>query len=222
QALFGWPLWISIALVGVVAGAWAIYGGLSSVAWTDFVTLVFMILGGFMITLLGLYMLSGDEHSIVEGFKIMLERNRAETGPWREAVEATAPHILKTNTTEYDRLSVIQPITHSVAPWPHLIFSVFTISIWYNVINQFMIQRVLGAKNMYHARMGIVLAGYLKILMPAIVVLPGLVLFAHRPDTMLLPWDDIKPEADKGYVQMLHMLVPIGLRGLLLAALFGA
>ena len=55
---------------------------------------------------------------------------------------------------------------------------------WYNVINQFMIQRVLGAKDMYHARMGIVLAGYLKILMPVIVVLPGLIMFARFPEVL--------------------------------------
>ncbi len=85
-----------------------------------------------------------------------------------------------------------------------------------------MIQRVLGAKNMYHARMGIVLAGYMKILLPAIVVLPGLILFARFPEVMRLPWQEVRPEADKGYVTMLQMLVPIGLRGLFLAALFGA
>jgi len=90
------------------------------------------------------------------------------------------------------------------------------------VINQFMIQRVLGAKDMYHARMGIVLAGYMKIILPAIVVLPGLILFARYPEVMKLPWNQIRPEADKGYVSMLQSIVPIGLRGLFLAALFGA
>jgi SSS family solute:Na+ symporter len=75
---------------------------------------------------------------------------------------------------------------------------------------------------MYHARMGIVLAGYMKIILPAIVVLPGLILFARYPEVMKLPWDQIRPEADKGYVTMLQSIVPIGLRGLFLAALFGA
>ena len=103
-----------------------------------------------------------------------------------------------------------------------MIFGFLAVSIWYNVINQFMIQRVLGAKNMYHARMGIVFAGYMKILMPALVVFPGLILFARYPEVMQLPWDEIRPEADKGYVHMLQSLVPIGLRGLFLAALFGA
>jgi SSS family solute:Na+ symporter len=85
-----------------------------------------------------------------------------------------------------------------------------------------MIQRVLGAKNMYHARMGIVLAGFMKILMPVITVIPGLILFARFPEVMKLPWEEIRPEADKGYVTMVQMLIPVGLRGLFLAALFGA
>jgi SSS family solute:Na+ symporter len=70
--------------------------------------------------------------------------------------------------------------------------------------------------------MGIVLAGFMKILMPAIVVLPGLILFARHPEIQRLPWGEIQGEADKGYVSMLEMLVPVGLRGLFLAALFGA
>ncbi len=215
-------LWIAIILLGVVAGGWAIYGGLSSVAWTDFFMLIVMIAGGLMVTILGLDMLSGDSHSIVAGFRVMLDRNQAHSGQWAEAVKATAPHILHTATTGYNRLSVFQPVTHELAPWPSLVFDTFSIGIWYNVINQFMIQRVLGARSMYHARMGIVMAGFLKILMPVIVVLPGLILFARYPETMLLPWDQIKPQADRGYVHMLQTIVPIGLRGIFLAALFGA
>jgi SSS family solute:Na+ symporter len=220
EKLFGWPLWWAIALLAVVSGGWAVYGGLRSVAWMDVFTVVIMIAGGLMVTVLGLYMLSGDSHSLVEGFRVMIERNRATDGVWAEVVRQNAPHIVRAD--HYNRLSVIQPITHELTPWPGLIMMIFSVSIWYNVINQFMIQRVLGARDMYHARMGIVLAGYMKIVLPAIVVLPGLILFARYPEVMKLPWDRIRPEADKGYVSMLQSIVPIGLRGLFLAALFGA
>ncbi len=220
HALFGWPLWFAIITLGIVAGSWAIYGGLRSVAWTDFFTVIIMIAGGLMVTILGLYMLSGPEHSLVKGWEVMIRNNQAHDGIWAEAVVQNAQNIVAQDT--YDRLSVIQPATHKIVPWPSLIFGFLTSGIWYCVLNQFMIQRVLGAKNMYHARMGIVLAGYLKILMPVIVVVPGLILFAKYPEVMLQPWDDIKQAADKGYVHMLQTLVPAGLRGLFLAALFGA
>ncbi|HRK34763.1 MAG TPA: sodium/solute symporter, partial [Candidatus Hydrogenedentes bacterium] len=220
QELFGWDLWPSIIGLGLLAGIWAIYGGLKSVAWSDFMMMIVMIAGGILVTVLALYDLSGEERSLVSGIRVMIERNQAEEGEWKEAVAAAAPHI--TGREDYNRLSVIQPASHTLAPWPFIIFGVFSLSIWYNVCNQFMIQRVLGAKNMYHARMGIVLAGYMKILLPLIIVVPGLALFARNPGTLLLPWDQVRPEADKGYIRMLQEVVPVGLRGLYLAALFGA
>jgi len=220
NALFGWNLWFAIIALGVVAGSWAIYGGLKSVAWTDFFTIIVMIVGGLMVTFLGLDMLSGDQHSIVQGWHTMIEKNQAQTGVWAEVVAQNAQQIA--HSDQYNRLSVIQPITHNTHPWPSLILTILSISIWYNVINQFMIQRVLGARDIYHARMGIVLAGYMKVLMPAIVVIPGLILFARYPEVMQLPWAQMKPKADQGYVHMLQTLIPVGLRGLFLAALFGA
>ncbi|MFH1265821.1 MAG: Na+/glucose cotransporter, partial [Planctomycetota bacterium] len=132
--LFGWDLWTAIVLLGVAAGIWAIYGGLSSVAWTDLFTVVVMILGGVLVTLLGLKMLAGDSGSPIDGFWVMIERNRADEGPWKEAVEATAQKIV--HADQYDRLSVFQPITHYLQPWTNFLFGVFSVSIWYNVLNQ--------------------------------------------------------------------------------------
>ncbi len=219
HTLFGIPLWISVIIIGVVSGVWAIYGGLSSVAWTDFVTVILMVLGGLLVTFLGFTMLS-DHGSLVDGIKVMFERNAAQSGVYAEAVAKAAEHISQNG--QYDRLSVIQPISHDTTPWPNIIFGVFSISIWYNVLNQFMIQRVLGAKNRHHARMGIVLAGYLQILMPLIVVIPGLIMFAYKPEIMMLPWDQVRENADMTFVNLVSALVPIGLRGLIMAGLFAA
>lgn len=218
--LFGWNLWISIIVIGTVAGSWAVYGGLRSVAWTDFFTVIVMVAGGLMVTILGLLHLSGDSHSVMEGFKIMLEKNQATTGIWKEAVEHNIGVFTKDD--HYNRLSVLQPITHEVSPWLGSIFGFLGVGIWYFVLNQFMIQRVLGAKNAYHAKMGIVLSGYLKTLLPVIVVIPGLILFAMHPEILLLPNAEMRLEADKGYIHLLQLLIPVGLKGLLIAALFGA
>jgi solute:Na+ symporter, SSS family len=214
-------LWIAIVVLGFVAGFWAIYGGLSSVAWTDLFTVVVMIAGGITVTLLGLQALAGEEGSLADGVATMIERNRAVHGPWREAVESNVANLAKTDS--YNRLSIIQPASHPTHPWPNLIFSLFSVSIWYNVLNQFMIQRVLGAKDSYHARMGIIFAGFMKVLLPAIVVFPGLIVFAMHPEILMLqPWSEVKPAADQSYVHLIQTLVPISLRGLFLAALFGA
>lgn len=221
HALFDWGLPFSIIILAVVAGSWAIYGGLRSVVWTDFFTVIVMVVGGVIVTLLGLQMLAGDGGTLGEGFSIMIEKNLAKSGIWKEAMATQQENLLPDRDT-YDRLSIFQPINHPTHPWPFMLVGFLSVSIWYNVLNQFMIQRVLGAKNIYHARMGIVFAGYLKTLMPVIVVIPGLILFAQYPEDMLLPWEEVKPNADQGYVRLVRELVPIGLRGLLLAALFGA
>ncbi|MGI6414518.1 MAG: SLC5 family protein [Thermoguttaceae bacterium] len=214
-------LWFSIVVLGFVAGIWAIYGGLSSVAWTDLFTVIVMIAGGITVTLLGLSALAGEDGTLVDGVATMIERNRAAEGPWKEAVESNVANLAKTDS--YNRLSVIQPASHPTHPWPALIFGIFSVSIWYNVLNQFMIQRVLGARNSYHARMGIVFAGFMKVLLPAIVVIPGLVVFAMHPEILMIrPWSNVKLAADQSYIHLIQTLVPIGLRGLFLAALFGA
>lgn len=220
HALFGWNLWFSIIALGIVAGAWATYGGLASVAWTDFFTIIVMLCGGAMVTILGLQYLGGESGSIVEGFRAMLEANYARSGAYADAVARTAPHIVQQPT--YDRMAIFQPLTHVLAPWPQIFLGFLSLSIWYNVINQFMIQRVFAAKDMYHARMGIVLAGYLKIVMPLLVVVPGLILFTTNPEIMSLDWKDVQRQADQGYIHLLQALVPVGLRGFLLAALFGS
>ena len=139
---------------------------------------------------------------------------------WAEAVQRHLPHL--SGEASYDRLSLFQPATHPVTPAISLIPLILSVSIWYNVLNQFMIQRVLGAKDEYHARMGIVFAGWLKILMPVITVLPGLILFAMHPEILLQSWEQVAPAANQGYVALIQSLIPVGLRGLLLAALFGA
>ena len=220
QTLFGWPLWPSIIALGIVAGIWAIYGGLSSVAWTDFFTVLVMTAGGVIVVLFGFKMLAGDSGSLMDGFRVMIERNLAQDGVWADVVGRLSQRLAHTDT--YNRMAVIQPATHQVTPWPALIFGVFSVSIWYNVLNQFMIQRVLGARNIYHARMGIVLAGFMQVCLPLVIVVPGLIMFAHDPEILLMPWEQVRPEADRVFVNLVRMLVPAGLRGLILAALFGA
>lgn len=222
NSLFGWNLWFAIVTLGIVSGIWAIYGGLSSVAWTDLLTVVVMILGGLSITVLGLFALAGDDGTLIDGFQTMIERNRATKDAWAEAVAVNVHNLSGRESDSYDRLSLFQGATHPVIPAISLLPFIFSVSIWYNVLNQFMIQRVLGARSQYDARMGIVFAGWIKVFLPLITVLPGMILFAMHPEILLGPWEQVKPEADKGYVQMIQTLVPVGLRGLFLAALFGA
>lgn len=218
QILTGLDLWVCIVVIGFVSGIWAIYGGLSSVAWTDLFTVIVMFVGGTLVTILGLKSLSVDG-SMLDGFSIMLERNAATEGVWKQAVEANLPIYGSGDT--YNRLSVFHSLNHPLVPVSGIVFGVLSIGIWYSVLNQFIIQRVLAAKDLWHARMGLILMGYAKIFMPFLVVFPGLILFAQHPEYMTGEWADTLKSADKGYVSMVEDLLPAGLRGLVIAALFG-
>ena len=219
SGFFGWPLVLCIVLTGVFAGGWAIYGGLSTVAWTGVFTALVKFTGATAVTVLGLLAVSGDGN-IMDGVRIVIERNRAASGIWHEAVQNILPHL--TNGTQYNRLSVIQSPDHPLAPWTGLFFLVMSVSIWYNVLNQFIIQRLLGARSVWDARMAIVFAGYAKFLLPLLTVVPGLILFALHPERLLGDWLGAQQQADKGYVSLVKEVLPVGTRGLLLAVLFSA
>jgi SSS family solute:Na+ symporter len=208
SGFLGWPLLTCIILTGLFAGGWAIYGGLSAVAWTGVFTAVIKIGGVATLSVFGLLAVSGNGN-IIDGFMTVLERNRALTGPWHEALVRSVPHL--TSAGGYDRLSVIQGPDHPMTPWTGLALLILSVSIWYNVLNQFIIQRILGAKNLWHARMGVVFAGYLKLILPIVTVLPGLILFALHPEYMLGDWSDAQHLADGGFVTLVKQLLPVGI-----------
>lgn len=219
-----WGLFFSIAIIALASGVWAIWGGLKSVAWMDVLTIAIMVVGGLVVTVLGfIYIGNGD--GIVAGVQNMIEANSGKLEWAAKWISENVPNILTGAEAgdSYNRLSVIQPVTHSTTPWTHWVFSFFYIGLWYTVINQHMIQKVLAAKDMYNARIGMVFASFLKLLLPFIVVVPGLIWFTMKPDFLFLEdWSVISEEANKTYIMMVGKLVPIFVTGLLLAALFGA
>ena len=211
-------------VIGITTGGWAIWGGLKSVAFMDVLTILIMIFGGLTVTFLGLSYL-GNGSGIIAGFTKMVDVNLGGELWSKEWIDQNVTNILKGSQAGdyYNRLSVVQPLNHYSNPWTHWVFSFFYIGLWYTVINQTMIQKVFAAKDMYHARAGMVLSGYLKLLLPAIVVIPGLIFFAMQPEFLSSgDWAFQSDEANTTYILMINILVPTFLRGILLAALFGA
>ncbi|MFW6352832.1 MAG: SLC5 family protein [Verrucomicrobiota bacterium] len=120
--------------------------------------------------------------------------------PSWEEVKASAPP---------EALSLIQPADDPVMPWPGL-FGVFLIGLYFWSMNQFVIQRALGAKDISHARRGLLFAGVLKLPNLFILILPGVMATALYPGL---------ENPDLVFPTMAFDLLPIGLRGLMLAAL---
>ncbi|RMH61068.1 MAG: sodium transporter [Bacteroidetes bacterium] len=131
-----------------------------------------------------------------------------QVGSW-EAVQAAVPP---------EDLSLILPADHPVLPWTGLITGVFLLGFYFWTNNQFMVQRVLGAKDLDHGRWGALFAGALKLPILFIMVMPGT--FAR----LLYPVEQYPALANPDYVfpTMMFDLLPVGLRGLVITALIAA
>jgi SSS family solute:Na+ symporter len=110
------------------------------------------------------------------------------------------------------RSHLILPASDPNLPWPGIVVLALSTNLWYFGTNQTLNQSVLGAKNEWHAKMGIVLAGFLYIIIAFADVFPGLIAFALNPN---LP-------NDAAYPYVVNNLIPVGLKGLVFAGLVGA
>jgi SSS family solute:Na+ symporter len=177
KGMFGVDETLTILCLAVLVGAYTIYGGLISVAWTDLLQFIVMMVGGLVVTVVGLHKVGGLG-------ELML----------------AAP----------EKFKIIYPITDKEFPW----FGVWTVfvsvGIWYNCTNQFIVQRCLGARSEWDARMGVVFAGFMKIILPLLVVIPGIVAFRLFPGLS---------DKDQAFPTLVRELVPAGLSGIVMAGL---
>lgn len=98
-------------------------------------------------------------------------------------------------------------------PWTQFLGGGLSISVFYCATNQFIVQRVLAAKNEWHARMGVVFTDYLKLLLPLIIVIPGLMAPVLFPNLK---------NSDQAFPTLVENLLPAGLVGLVMAGLIAA
>ena len=103
---------------------------------------------------------------------------------------------------------------HEMIPWTGFISGLVSVGIWYNCANQFMVQRCLGARSEWDARMGVVMAGFSKAILPFIVVVPGIAAFYLFQSRM--------SDGDQAWPFMVKQFLPTGVIGLVLAGLASA
>lgn len=183
-------LWSIIGLA-LFAGVYSIYGGLKAVAITDLIQVIFLIGGGLLTTYVALNYYSGGEGGIA-GFQMLLEN-----------VPEKFDMILDKNDPNYTYLPGIGVILGGL----------WVTALYYFGCNQYIIQRALAAKSLKEAQMGLIFAGFLKIILPLIVVIPGIVAFALNAPIE-------KP--DQAYPWLMHSFIPSGIKGIAFAALVAA
>jgi len=112
-----------------------------------------------------------------------------------------------------DFFSMFKSVKHPDFPWTGILFGAPILGIWYWCTDQFIVQRVLSAKNINHARTGTIFAGFLKILPVFILVLPGMIALALFPGI----------RGDEAYPTLVTSnLLPVGIKGIVIASLLAA
>ncbi|RMF59605.1 MAG: sodium transporter [Calditrichaeota bacterium] len=110
-----------------------------------------------------------------------------------------------------------QPATHPDFPWTGILFGAPILGVWYWCTDQFIVQRVLSAKNIDNARRGTILGGYLKVLPLFIFVIPGVIAYALAQKGIIT-----LDKADKALPTLIDALLPVGIKGIVLAGLLAA
>jgi solute:Na+ symporter, SSS family len=197
HAVTGLSLSMSLILLGLVAGNYALYVGLRAAAFTDVVQVVMLVLGGLVISYFSLDQISasaggpGGLHGLIFGFQTLQER-----------LPEHFHMILRPDNPYYKYLPGITV----------LLGGMWIVHFAYWGFNQYIVQRALTARSIREVQNGVVLAAFLKLLMPVIVVLPGIAAAFLIPNL---------GRSDEAYPNLM-LLLPSGLLGFVFVALVAA
>lgn len=179
-------LWLCIWGIGIIGSIYAIFGGLKAVAVSDTINAIGLLIGGLMIPVFGLWVV-GDG-SLGEGVSKLM--------------------------TEIPEKFVAAGDSTSSIPFATIFTGMMLVQVFYWGTNQAIIQRALAAKNLKEGQKGLMLAAFIKILGPLIVVLPGIIAFHLYQDQITMP--------DEAYPTLVREVLPASLVGFFAAVLFGA
>ena len=182
-------LWVCIWGIGVVGSIYAVFGGLKAVAVSDSINAIGLLVGGILIPIFGL-MIVGDGN-MFDGIA-----------------------TLQTDIPE--KFNSIGTKTASV-PFVTIFTGMMLVQLFYWGTNQQIIQRALGAKNLQEGQKGLLLASFIKILGPLIVVLPGIIAYYMAQQGIL----DVS-QPDQAYGELVKKVLPPEFIGFFAAVLFGA
>ena len=207
----------SIIGLGLFAAAYSLWGGLAAVAWTDVIQVIILILGGLMMTYFALSNVT-DSGSFIDGLNYVYEK-----APERFSMILSKGEIITPNGR--DAWLDLPGIAV-------LIGGMWVANLYYWGFNQYIIQRTLAAKSLAEGQKGIAFAAFLKLIIPIIVVLPGIIAYVmNLDDTGTLTVASVDPgfigtagnfANDNAAPWLIKNFIPVGVKGLILAALAAA
>ena len=201
NTLTGMPLFWGMASLAAFAVLYSNYGGLKAVALTDIIQVVILVAGGLAIAWITMGMIGG-ENGVLGGFSRLYTE-----------LPGKFEMILAEDNPAYGDLPGI---------WT-LLGGLWVLHFSYWGFNQYIIQRALGAKDLPEAQKGLAFAAFLKLLMPLIIVLPGIaaVMLATPELGSVVDGKLLEATPDRAYPEVMSIM-PVGLRGLIFAALIAA
>ena len=209
----------SIIGLALFAAAYSLWGGLAAVAWTYVVQVVLLIFGGLLMTYFALSNVT-DTGSFVDGLKYIYDK-----APERFSMILSKGEIITPNGRD---------AWWDLPGLAVLIGGMWVANLYYWGFNQYIIQRTLAAKSLEEGQKGIVFAAFLKLIIPLIVVLPGIIAYVMNldPETGQLNMALLSNEGflgtagnianDNAAPWLIKNFIPVGLKGLILAALAAA
>lgn len=196
----------AIIALALFAAAYSLYGGLSAVAWTDVIQVALLVIGGLITTLIALHYVT-PEGGILNGISHVAD-----------VAGDKFDMVLSRDNKEFNNLPGIYV----------LIGGLWVANLYYWGFNQYIIQRTLAAKSLKEAQRGIAFAAFLKMLIPFIVVIPGIVAWVmftediHGARSAFEVAGSVNLNNDNAYPWLISTFIPVGIKGLVLAALAAA
>lgn len=220
------PSWQIILLLAVAAAAYTIPGGLNSVIQTEVIQAILLVIGSCLLTYFAFKEFGGGWSDMMVA---LTERIQSGQVPSIEAAKE-AGHYAPSNARE--AFSMVRPSNDEFMPWYGLLTGVPLLGFYFWANNQFMVQRVLGARDLNHGRWGALFAGLLKLPVIFIMVVPGVLALLVFNDLDIsglnyitadgTPCEDLSECANLTYPVLLMQLLPSGILGLVVAGLLAA
>ncbi|BCX49837.1 solute:sodium symporter family transporter [Haloferula helveola] len=186
--------WVGAFTTVILTGIYTIFGGLRAVIYTEVAQTAVLLVGSAFITLFGLGKLGG----------------------WSELVATAKPNA--------EAFALWRPLSDLNFPWLGVMIASVIIGVWYWCTDQYIVQRTLASKDLKNARRGAIWGGALKIFPVFIFLVPGMIGWAlHQKGAIVIPTDgEGNLAGDTIFPTMVASLLPLGLRGLVVAGLMSA
>ncbi|MDO4615207.1 MAG: solute:sodium symporter family transporter [Lachnospiraceae bacterium] len=203
DSYFGGDLFRAVVVlsvvIGIIGAAYAIFGGLKAVAVSDTINGIGLLIAGFMIPFIALFVLGKETggSGIADGWNYLLNTEPEKMNAW-SAWNSAQPNL----------------------PWPLIFTGMLFSNLYWWCCNQSFVQRSLAAKNLAEGQKGAIYCGFLKCLGPLYLILPGIIAY-HLPSIQETINSSSSP-IDMAYPALIASVVPKPIMGFFAAVLFGA